>query len=308
MKILVLGATGLVGHAYSQAAKRRGHFLVAARRESTLEADAQTRPARIDARDREAVTRLALDEWPDVIVNAAAASSPEAADEAPDSAEALNVALPRVLAQVAAHLGARLLHLSTDMVFDGESAPYRSTDLPAPKNAYGQLKLAAEREVLEHNSDDPVVLRLPILTGNSPSGRRSVHEKLLRSLAAGERPALFDDEIRQPCSAENVAEALLELSERRDLHGIFHWAGAEPLSRLEMGKRILEHFGLAPSHVDAARLSERPPDAPPRPADLRLELHPLVSKLKTRPPVFREQLADLRVPEELASWIHSAAS
>jgi dTDP-4-dehydrorhamnose reductase len=200
---------------------------------------------------------------------------------------------------LATHLGARLLHISSDMVFDGQSSEaYRSTDMPCPTNLYGQTKLIAEREVLEHNPEDPVVLRIPILMGNSPSGQRSVHEKLLAAIHAGQCPKLFCDEIRQPCAASNVADVLLELSERRDLHGIFHWAGSEKLSRFEMGQRILKHFGLPLDSIQSVCQSDDPAHAG-RPRNLTFNLHPIVSKLKTQPVNFDAQLEELTRVEPL---------
>ncbi len=236
MKILLTGASGLLGHAYAQAAVRRGHSVTALYNQNRPIADGLTTTIQLDASQPEELTNIAIQLWPDVIVNCAAISNPTTVEADAKHAEKINVALPRLLAQLSTHLGARLLHVSTDMVFDGHSEqPYRSTDMPAPTNLYGQTKLMAEREVLEHNPEDPIVLRIPILMGNSPGGQRSVHEKLIAAIHAGKKPKLFCDEMRQPCSASNVAEVLLELTERRDLHGLFHWAGSETLSRFEMG-------------------------------------------------------------------------
>lgn len=293
MKILLIGASGLLGNAYAQAAVRRGHDVIAHFNSTPPTASGIARTVQIAAPKLNDFTSLCLELWPDVIVNAAAISSPDAVEQAPALAEKVNVALPRHLAQLSTHLGARFLHISTDMVFDGQSEqPYRSTDMPAPSNLYGQTKLMAEREVLEHNPEDPVVLRIPILMGNSPSGQRSVHEKLLQAVRQGERPKLFCDEIRQPCSVSNVAEVLLELSERRDLHGIFHWAGGETLSRFEMGQRILRHFGLPLDSIQSATRNDDPAFGD-RPANLTFNLHPLVNKIKTRTLTFDEQLEEL---------------
>ena len=174
MKILLTGASGLLGHAYAQAAVRRGHSVTALYHRNPPSADGLARTVQLDAAAPEALTQLCLEMWPDAIVNCAAVSNPASVEADPKLAEKVNVALPRLLAQLATHLGARLLHVSTDMVFDGRSdAPYRSTDMPCPTNLYGQTKLMAEREVLEHNPEDPVVLRIPILMGNSPVGQRS---------------------------------------------------------------------------------------------------------------------------------------
>lgn len=293
MKILLTGASGLLGHAYAQAAIRRGHSITALYNRNPPSANGLSQRIQLDAARPEALTKLCLDLWPDAIVNCAALSEPAAVEADPKLAEKVNVALPRLLSQLSTHLGARLLHVSSDMVFDGWSElPYRSTDMPAPTSLYGQTKLMAEREVLAHNPEDPVVLRIPILMGNSPGGRRSVHEKLLAAIQAGQRPGLFCDEIRQPCAASNVAEVLLELTERRDLHGIFHWAGSETLSRFEMGQRILKHFGLPLDSIRSVCRSKDPARAG-WPARLTFNLHPIVSKLKTQPIDFEAQLEEL---------------
>ncbi|MFP4166992.1 MAG: SDR family oxidoreductase [Opitutales bacterium] len=303
MKILITGASGLLGNACAETAVRRGHEVIALWHSYPPPATGLARTLQIDASKPETLTSMSLDIWPDAIINAAALSTPAAVDANPELAEALNVMLPRHLAQIANHLGARFLHASTDMVFDGRAtSPYRSTDMPAPTNPYGQTKLMAEREVLEHNPEDPVILRLPILMGNSPRGERSIHEKILAALARNERPALFEDEIRQPCSASNAAEVFIELAERRDLHGIFHWAGAETLTRLEIGRRILRHFNLAEENITTARQSDDP-QYENRPAHLTFNLHPVAGKLKTTPATFDEQLDELRIPPHLKKEI-----
>ena len=189
MKILLTGASGLLGNAYAEAAVRRGHKVIALYHRTEPTARGIEQSIQIDAQELEQLTALALEIWPDTIVNCAAISSPAEVDADATLAEKINVALPRHLSQLSTHLGARFLHVSTDMVFDGHSAePYRSTDMPSPTNLYGQTKLMAEREVLEHNPEDPIVLRIPILMGNSLSGTRSAHEKLLAAVARGETP------------------------------------------------------------------------------------------------------------------------
>lgn len=299
MKILLTGASGLLGNAYATAAVRRGHEVIALANTNTPAATGLSHNLQMELSDPSGLTSLILEHWPDAIVNCAAISNPASVDATPALAEKINVALPRHLAQLSTHLGARLIHISTDMVFDGQSAePYRSTDMPAPTNLYGQTKLMSEREVLEHNPEDPVVLRIPILMGNSPSGQRSLHEKLIAAIQAGQRPKLFCDEIRQPATAENVAEVMLELTERRDLHGLFHWAGSETLSRFEIGQRILRHFGMDPNAIESVSQKDNPSHAD-RPANLTFNLHPLVSKIKTQPQNFDQQLEDLTRIEPL---------
>ena len=299
MKILITGASGLLGNAYAMAAVRRGHSVTALYNSNLPKARGLSRVLQMDITQAEPLKALCLELWPDVIVNCAAISDPILVETNPKLAEKVNVSLPSTLAQLSTHLGARLLHLSTDMVFDGQNSnPYRSTDMPNPTNLYARTKLLSEKAVLKDNPEDPIVLRIPILMGNSPSGQRSIHEKLIASIHSGERPQLFTDEIRQPCSASNVAEVLLELSERRDLHGIFHWAGSEILNRFEMGQRILKHFGIPLDKIEASSLFNDP-SLTGRPANLTFNLHPIVSKLKTKPVSFDAQLEELTHIEPL---------
>jgi dTDP-4-dehydrorhamnose reductase len=257
--------------------------------------------------DDKSLTRTLLDEWPDAIINCAAISSPDTVNESPRESHAVNVVGTARLAEIAAHLGARFLHVSTDMVFDGTKSPYRSTDIPNPLSEYGKQKLEAEKRVLATTDENLVVLRVTLLTGNSPSGKRSPHERILNGLAANAPPLLFDDEIRQPSAAGNVAEAIVELLERPNLNGLFHWAGSEEMSRYELGLRILDRFGFSSERIRRGMIQEAPPGIENRPTHLGFELSPLVGKLKTRPADLKEQLRDLIVPAHLYKWYRENA-
>ena len=307
MKILLTGATGLVGHAAMLAALDRGHEVLAVGRERLpnlpIEAAARKKAQAIqlDLTADHALDRLMFDYYPDAIINAAALSSQAAVEANPELAEKLDVALPRRLAQIAFHLSARFLHLSTDFVFDCTNGPYRSTDVPNPRTLYGQFKVMAEKEVLKHAGDNVVVLRITVVNGNSPTGTRGIHEKLFHTWAAGKTQTLFTDEMRQPVSVINVADVLTELLERPNLHGLFHWAGPDMLSRFDMGRAFLKHFGL-PENLIKPALAADMPDADIRPRRLELILPPLLGKLKAVPTPFEQQLEELSVPEACREW------
>lgn len=298
MKIVVLGSSGLVGHAVVCAALKRNHEVIAFYNQRRPQFPGSVQLKKMDLVDVEEALPFILQEFPDAIINAAAISNPADVDASPDLAEKINIALPRRLAQIANHLNGRILHLSTDMLFDGEEAPYITSDKPNPCNLYGQTKLLAEREVLQYGGELATVLRMTIAMGNSPSGSRSVHEKLFSLWAQGKKAALFSNEIRQPCSAENIAAVCIELCERTNLHGIFHWAGSESLSRLEMGQRILKHFKLPEELIEAVEIE----GTDRRPRDLRFSLEPLIGKLKTQSSLFQEQLEELTVPPAYQKW------
>jgi dTDP-4-dehydrorhamnose reductase len=144
--------------------------------------------------------------------------------------------------------------------------------------------------------------------GNSVTGVRSNHERLFAEWSAGRTPKLFTDEIRQTCTAESVAEVMIELCERNDVAGVFHWAGAEPSSRYELGVRVREHFKLSPNQAPLAGVARAdvPDVARRRQACLKLAIGPLAGKLKTRPHSLGEQLAELKVPAAVRSWYFSS--
>lgn len=305
MKLFLAGASGLVGSAFARAAARRGHSVTGVIGTFSGEIEGLAQTLRLDLTDEAKTTAAVLDAFPDAIVNCAAISVPEQCEANPALAQTLNVALPQALARAAHHLSARFVHLSSEQVFDGQRAkPYAPGDAVEPINLYARQKIESERAVHAAAPEFAVTLRVPLLTGNSAGGQRSLHERLLADWAAGKTPRLFVDEFRQPCSAENLAEAMVEICERCDLRGIFHWAGTELLSRHALGVRVREHFKLTETQAPIASVTraEVPEAARKRQPSLALDISALAGKLKTRPQSLAEQLAELKVPAPVRTW------
>jgi len=302
VRILILGASGLVGREAVLATLRRGHQAVALGGSRIPAFPAAVECGRIDLLDDAVLERLILDRFPDAVINAAAVAAITDCERDPGRAERVNAALPRRLAQLCHHVGARLVHLSTDMVFDGDQGRYRSTDLPLPLNLYGQTKLLGEKAVLAEGKSVACVLRTTLVSANTRGGDRSLHERLFLDWKAGKTPALFTEEIRQPVAASNLADVCVELCERENLSGVFHWAGGEVLSRHDIGARIAAHFGLDPAAVVRPTRYADVPNLGRRPRDLSVELQPLASKLRTRVQSFDEILAELEVPRGCEDW------
>jgi dTDP-4-dehydrorhamnose reductase len=305
--IFLTGASGLVGSAFARAAARRGHHVIGTVGTFAGAVEGLAAQRTVDLAREGDVTAAVLDAFPEAIVNCAAVSVPEQCDADPARAQALNVALPATLARLAHHVGARLVHLSSEQVFDGtRTIPYSVADPVAPINLYGRQKVESERLVHAAAAEWAVTLRAPLLMGNSAAGKRSSHERLFADWAAGRTPRLFTDEFRQTCTAENLAEVMVELCERRDVRGVLHWAGAELLSRHALGLRIREHFKLTPAQAPIAEATRvaSPEIARKRQACLALDLSPLAGKLKTRPQSVAEQLEELQVPPPCREWYH----
>lgn len=298
MLIFCTGSTGLVGYNFVRAASEAGHRVVALSHSRDLPQMKNVENLKIDLTDEAALQRAVLDAFPDIIVNCAAISSPADVDANPELAEKMNTVLPERLAVLAHHVNARLIHLSTDMVFDGSCPPYKNTDIPMPATLYGTTKLMAEKRVLKVSAATTVVLRLSHVCGNSLSTRRSLHEKLLRSWAAGEKTNARTDEIKCPLSVLRLADLLCELCERPNVSGIYHFAGLEPVSRYEMAVRVARHFGLDPDEFVN-------PVSGDRPVDLTMDMSCLAARVKTRSCMFNEILPEMSLPSDLTDWLKS---
>lgn len=303
MKLFITGASGFLGRETVFSALRRGFEVTAILHVSDAIFPPKVRRVAMDLEDTGTLESLILQEFPDAIINCAGTTSIATADAEPARAKKLNVALPRRLAMLANHISARFVQVSTDMVFDGDKGNYEHTDTPCPRNFYAQTKLMGEREVLKFGKANASVVRTTLLSGNSASGTKSLHERLFSDWAAGKQSALFGEEIRQPVSVSNLADALVELCERPNLSGVYHWAGAKALSRYAIGERIAQHFELPVeklvkkiAYADVAGTAEM------RPRDLSFILHPLAGKLKTRVQSFDEILSEMRVPAQFSAW------
>lgn len=286
----------MVGYNFVKSAAAEGHKVIAVCGSRELPPMENVQVVHCDLLDENAVQRAVLDSFPDAVVNCAAISSPVDVDANPTLAEKMNTALPETLARLANHVGARFIHLSTDMVFDGTAAPYKNTDVPMPCTLYGTTKLMAEKKVLKAAAPTSVVLRLSHVSGNSFTTRRSLHEKLLRRWAAGEKTACRTDEIKCPLSAGRLGDLLVELCERPNLSGIYHYAGLEPISRYDMARRIAEHFGLSAEEFVEPVVGDRP-------MDLTLDMSCLARFVKTRSCMFGELLDEMQLPADLADWL-----
>lgn len=302
MRLVVIGASGLLGREVVRAAVRRGHAVLALGSTRRPDVPPGVESGQLAAGDLPGLERLMLDRFPDAVVNAAALSDVGACERDPAAARQANVELPERLAQLSHHVGARLVHLSTDMVFDGRQGPYRSTDAPAPMNAYARGKLEGEAAVMAAGRHGACVVRSTPILGNTPAGDRTPHERMFLDWKAGKVARLFAEEVRQPVAAPNLAAACVELAERGNLSGIFHWGGAEAVTRLELGERIARRFGLDPAGLVEGISYAEVPGLPPRPRDLSVELHPLAGKLTTRPQGIDEILDELEVPRGCEDW------
>ncbi len=226
----------------------------------------------LDLADEEATLRLVERVRPDVILHTASGFREETL--ARDV-----VAATRSVAAAARVCGAHLVHLSTDLVFDGEHAPYGEEDTPAPIHPYGHAKAEAER-LVRALCPGAAVVRTSLITRVSPPDRNSAW--VLEKLRAGQPVALFADELRCPIAVEDLAAQLWELvalpPERQ--RGVWHLVGPEAISRFALGLLLAHRHGL---DVSLVRPSSSRAFPHPRPRDVRLRTDRADRLLRTRP-------------------------
>lgn len=158
----------------------------------------------------------------------------------PELARKLNVDLPAEVARACARSRKRLLLTSTDLVFAGQpprESGYTESDPADSTGVYGRTKAEGERALLEA-CPDALVVRLPLLFGESGGRGLGASDSLLASLDRGESPRLFTDEFRTPLDVDNAARVLVELYRGRE-SGLLHVAGPDRLSRFEFGELVL---------------------------------------------------------------------
>jgi dTDP-4-dehydrorhamnose reductase len=212
----------------------------------------------LDIADRAAVDAAVSSSAPDVVVNAAAWTDVDGAETAETAALAVNRDGPAHLAGACKRIGAVIVQLSTDYVFDGRATEPFAEDAPvAPQSAYGRSKAAGERAVLDSGASAYVV-RTAWLYG--ASGHNFV--RTMARLARGDAPVdVVDDQHGAPTWTADLAAALVELIERRPAPGIYHATSAGDTTWFGFAQAIFAEVG-----ADPARVRPVPTSAVPRPA------------------------------------------
>jgi dTDP-4-dehydrorhamnose reductase len=254
VKILVTGAAGQLGREIVDVASGAGHEVFAA---SRVELDVTTPGV---------VREVVLRERPAVIIHAAAWTAVDACESDRDRAMLQNGAATRFVVDAARQVGARVMYVSTDYVFDGtKSAPYVETDAPNPQSVYGASKLAGER-ALDVNID--AVVRISWVCGYHGA---NMVKTILRIAAQQETLSFVDDQIGNPTFADDAARMIVRLaSEGRA--GIWHVTNQGAVSWYEFTREVLRAANLNPERVKPVRTRDLVPARPaPRPANSVLE-------------------------------------
>jgi dTDP-4-dehydrorhamnose reductase len=272
--VWITGANGLIGNCLVQRTPKSA---------PRWRVRALTR-AQLDLLDFGAVRREYLKDKPQLVIHCAAVSTVAEAQANPGLARLVNIEVTQLLAELAGEV--QFVFFSTDLVFDGHQGDYVETDAPNPLHVYGEIKAAAEQIVLKNPGH--TVVRLSINGGISRTGNRGFNEQLRQAWKSGGTMKLFTDEFRSPLPAIETARAVWELAEK-NCRGLFHVAGADKLSRWQIGQLLAGRYPELKAVIEPA--SARDFAGPPRALDTSLNIAKVQSVLSVPLPGLGEWLA-----------------
>lgn len=228
IRVIIVGSRGRIGGAVVRRLSSRPGFDVIGLDRAALPLD---EPGPVLDRLREISF--------DVLINCAAITGVDACEADPEAAWAVNALAPEAMALVCLEKGARMIHLSTDYVFDGQAEGMRGEDdLPNPLGEYGKSKLAGENRVL-HCAPDNLVIRTSWVFG---PGRASFPDMILERARAGEMVEAISDKWSSPCYSEDFADWLEMLLAHPEIGGVLHLCNAGACSWQEYGQATLDIF------------------------------------------------------------------
>lgn len=291
MRVLITGSTGLLAKGFEECADGSAEITGIHMRDYSV-SDPRARHLSLDVRDPRAVASLFAAERFDAVVHAAGMATVDQVERHPDDGRRSNLDGTINIANACRAHGAYLVYISTNAVFDGRHAPYAEDAPTNPPHHYGRIKLACEgavRELLPACA----VARPILMYGwnhavNRPNPVTWVYDKLLR----GEPVDLVDDVYENPLYNLQCGRALWAILHRRP-SGVFHLAGANRVSRYEMGLEVAKTFDLDASLVRRTDSSQFPSIAP-RPPDTTFLTARMQQELGVRPMTLTEGLLDMR--------------
>jgi dTDP-4-dehydrorhamnose reductase len=249
MRILVTGASGLLGLNLALEAVRcdgGGNTVYGTVNNHRIRTE-EFQVIQTDLTAPGTVEKLLDTTRPDWVINCAALASVDRCESEPELAHKMNVELPAILAKHVARGGARLVHVSTDSVFDGRRGDYCEEDEPNPLVVYSKTKLEGERAVAE--ADPSAIIARVNIVGWSLGGSRSLAEFFYYNLVAGKRVNGFTDLFFCPLLANDLSCILLRMLELR-LSGLYHVVSRQCTSKYDFGAALARKFGLDESMID----------------------------------------------------------
>lgn len=249
--LIVTGASGMLGDALCRLARRHWSVFGISRHQQIAIKDIHA--VKLDLRAATEVVELVDRLQPHAIIHAAANSQVTQCEADPLGAEAINVQVPAMLAEICAQRHIDFVFTSSDLVFDGLAAPYDEQAGVHPVCAYGRQKAAAETAVL-NNYPQALVCRLPLMVGLAPLALHHFCIQILLSIRDSRPIRLLVDEFRTPVDNHSAARGILALLGKSS--GILHLGGRSRISRYEMGLLMADFLHTPPTMLQPITIAD----------------------------------------------------
>jgi dTDP-4-dehydrorhamnose reductase len=257
--VAVTGANGLLGgDAVAQLSGR--HEVLALGRGPCRLPPGQFRWADSDLGDGHSVEEALRAFRAEAVLHAGAATDVDGCERDPALAWRVNVGGTEQVARACSALGARLVAVSTDYVFDGSAGPYSEDAVPNPRGVYARTKRCGEEAALLL-APSCAVARVAVVYSGRPGAKPTFATQIVEKLSRGEPVKAFCDQIVSPTLASNGAAMCLELLLETDYRGVLHASGATSLNRVEFALRVAQRFGLR-GNIVPVKTAEVPLPAP----------------------------------------------
>lgn len=295
MRVAVTGANGLLGGDAVAQLSGQHEVLALGRGPSRLPAGPY-RWAEADLGDGRSVEAALREFRPEAVLHAGAATDVDGCERDPDLAWRVNVGGTEQVARACAALGARLVAVSTDYVFDGEAGPYSEEDVPNPRGVYARTKRCGEEAALLL-VPDCAVARVAVVYSGRPGAKATFATQVVEKLSRGEPVKAFSDQYVSTTLAASGAAMCLELLLETDYRGVLHTSDATVMSRVELAQAIARRFGLSGEIVPVRTAEVKLPA--PRPLRGGLRVDKAASLLRNKPLAIEQALS--RFEEEWRS-------
>lgn len=297
-KILITGGSGALG--WNLCRQWQETYEITATYFRNLPDDTRVQWERINLLETKALAPMIKKVKPDLVLHLAAIANTAFCEQHPALSHHINVYTTLELAKVTKELGIPMIFTSTDLVFNGNSAPYSEDDFCYPLSQYGLQKQQAEEALLE-DFEQVTIARLPVLFGPTPTYTHNFYTESLKKLQAGESIKAFTDEYRATMSMQVAGEWLqrliqYRLTSKQAALSLVHLAGKERLSRYELVQALATAMELSTEHIEP--IEQQALDlVPARPPDVTLDISLAKEVLHYEPPSVKEQLAALALDD-----------
>lgn len=242
-RILVTGGNGLLGQKVNQLFSRYQEMDVLTTAKATELADPSVSVGfhKLDITDRKAVVEIVKNFEPDIIINCAAMTHVDKCETDRQLCWSINVDGVKHLSDAARITDSKLIHISTDYIFDGKGGPYREDAKVNPISYYGKSKLASENIIISSGVDH-VIFRTMVVFGVGKKVKANFATWLEQELRLEKKVSIVTDQIGNATLADELAEAIY-ISVKKNISGIYHAAGRDILSRYDFAVRLAHFFG-----------------------------------------------------------------